>query len=536
MVRRVLALGLLLALGCLGVSCGGSSTATPASPTGVSGAGTLYFVLGDTPACDVLALRLDVSQLTLNVANSTNTVGVLGSTSTLINFDLAALRNSETILAVRPTQAGTFNKFSVGLTALTMYVYNPANDPPIGILTESLTTGSPPVKYNVSPPLKIDNLGVSVLSLDFDLQHVVQLDSQGNITGFVDPVATASAPTSSTVNGFGTMDGIEGFVTTVNTTGFVSGSTTFTGGVSLQLLANPISSVAGPGVTVDLTKATALCAEPVPPASPQSNQACSAIPLDTILTDSYATADAYIDKNGNLTATTLTIGPQEFPANNLVAFIGPVLSVTRGSDGNVTGFTMFLRDAQPPASGVNLDTAVTVSLAPGTIYNTYPPAPQPGATIPATNFAALPFGASAIAPGEQVVVHGVYTIPTPATPPAVTPLVSTAANEVDLKTQTQEGNFGTLLAVQPDDVTGAFTLSPCATLFQQGDAPALPIYVFTSPATSFVHLPGLTSLRSQPPVMVKGLLFYETESVTINGVTVPAGKLVMLAKAVVQSS
>lgn len=536
MARRFLAIGLLLALGCAGVSCGGSSSSTPVSPTGVSGAGTLYFVLGDTPACDVLALRLDVNQLTLIVANSPNTVTVMNSTNTLINFDLAALRNAETVLAVRPAQAGTYNKFSLGLTALTMYVYNPANNPPYSILTENLTTGTRPVKYDISPPLTIGNLGVSVLSLDFDLQHVVQLDSQGNVTGFVDPVATATAPVSSSVNGFGTMDGTEGFITTVNNTGFVSGSTTFTGGLGLQLLANPISTVAGPGVTVDLTKGTVMCAEPVPPASPQSNQACSAIPMNTILTDSYAAADTYLDKNGNLTASTVTIGPQEDPANHLVAFIGPVLSVTRDSGGNVTGFTMFLRDAQPPATGINLDNAVTVSLASGTIYNTYPPAPAPGTTIPSTNFAALPFGPSAIAPGEQVVVHGVYTIPTPATPPAVTPLVSTAANEVDLKTQTQEGNFGTLLAVQPDDVTGAFTLSPCATLFQQGDAAALPIYVFTSAATSFVHLPGLTSLRSQPPITVKGLLFYETQSVTINGVTVPAGKLVMLAKQVVQTS
>ena len=73
-----------------------------------------------------------------------------------------------------------------------------------------------------------------------------------------------------------------------------------------------------------------------------------------------------------------------------------------------------------------------------------------------------------------------------------------------------------------------------ATLLQQGDAAALPIYVFTNSATAFVNTSGLTTLRSPPAILVKGLLFLEPQSVTINGVTVPAGKLVMLAKTVTQ--
>ena len=492
-------------------------------------------MVGDAPACDVLGLNLDAGQVVLNVANSSNTVTVLNSNS-LIEFDLAALRNSETLLASNVVQAGNYDRFSVALTGLSMYVYDPTKTPPVSALTENLTTGLRPVLYNISPPLHIGSSGVSVLALDFNIQHAVQVDSQGNITGFIDPVATAIAPINSNVSGFGNMDGLQGFLTSVEPSGFVSGTTTFTGGVTLQLLANTTGVAHGPAISVELTQNSTICMEPVPPAAPQSNQPCSSIPLNTVLTDSYATADAFIDKHGNLTATTLTIGPPENPAINLVAFVGPVLSVTRGPDGNVSSFTMFLRSAQPPPSGVAFDTIVTVTVPPSAIYNTYPPAPQAGATTPSVNFAALPFGASAIAPGEEVVVHGIFKLPPSFSAPYPADLVSMTANEIDLNLQTHQGTFGSLLAVQPDDATGAFTLSPCGALIQQGNSAGLPIYVFTSAATSFVNVPGLTGLRSQPPLVVKGLLFYETESVTINGVTVPAGKLVMLAKQVMQSS
>ena len=79
-----------------------------------------------------------------------------------------------------------------------------------------------------------------------------------------------------------------------------------------------------------------------------------------------------------------------------------------------------------------------------------------------------------------------------------------------------------------------FTLSPCATLLQQADAAALPIYVVTSPSTAYVNTTGLTSLRAQPNLLVQGLLFYERQSLTLNGVTIPAAKLVLLADRVTQ--
>jgi hypothetical protein len=63
--------------------------------------------------------------------------------------------------------------------------------------------------------------------------------------------------------------------------------------------------------------------------------------------------------------------------------------------------------------------------------------------------------------------------------------------------------------------------------------------VLTSNQTAFVNLSNLSSLGgpgTQPILIVKGLPFFEAQAQTINGVSVPAGTLVILAKQVHQLS
>ncbi len=104
-----------------------------------------------------------------------------------------------------------------------------------------------------------------------------------------------------------------------------------------------------------------------------------------------------------------------------------------------------------------------------------------------------------------------------------------AADAVYLKLQSHEGRFSSLVQAGSDDKTGAFDLAPCATLFQ-----GKPMMVFTSNQTVFLNVGGLNELTAQPPLVVKGLLFFEAQGTTINGVTVPAGTYVLLAKQVHQ--
>ena len=539
MARRVLAVLILLVIASFSLRCGSSTTSTTPEK------GTVFALIGDTPVCDVLAARLNVTQLILYYSGSGGGVELLSSLSTLIPIDLAKLQGFSTVLHSGSTNAASYGRIALGVDVSSMYVYNPSADPPITTLTETLTT-PPPLTYNISPPLVVNPNGVAVVSLDFDLQHSVQVNSQGQITGAINPLATATAPAVSTTGSFGNIDGTEGFVQSVQNTAFISGGVQYLGGVTMQLLPSNVSGAGGPALAVQLTPSSFLCGPTI-----FSNQACCLsgvtgnsacsvpqIPLNAVLTGSYAAVDGFVDKNGYFESNSVSLGPQAVVANQQVAFVGPVLSVTKDSSGNITGFDMFLREQQPPVSVVPLDALTAVTISSGTLYNTLPPplyATSSASNPQGANFAALPFGPDQIAAGEDVVVHGVYTVPPAATPPAAPLPASMVANEIDLKLQTHLGNFVSLVSAQSDNRTGAFTLQPCAMLDQQNPA-ALPIYVITNSQTIFSNVAGLSALQPQPKLMVKGLLFYEPQGGVINGITVPAGKMVMLAKEITQTT
>ncbi len=547
MVRRWAVVGgLLLIVASLGWRCS-TTTTTTSTVTG----GTVFTFISDTPICDVLAVRMNVLGLSLGIANTVVAHTLLNSLNTVIGLDWAALRSSGTELAFSTNvPVNIYNTLTINLEGQSTYVYDASKSPPINSISETFTTGSTPPTFDVTPSLSVTKGSINAISFEFDLEGALEQNSQGNLTGNVTPTATVTPLTLSPSGSFGDLDGLVGFIQSVKTTGFQTSSTTFTGGVQLQLLAGTVTG--GPSATVDFTNNTAICGprtfsnEPCCPATQISNALCANLtqtPLNAILTNSYAWVDGFVDSNGNLNANIIDIGPQDNPSSvpagtnapaNTAAFVGPVLSLTKDSAGNVTGFMMFLREFQPPVSGINLDSAILVTLSPQTIYSTSPP-PIYTAASPMTpqgpNFAALPYGVPQIAVGEDVVVTGVYANP----PSGSTGLLTTvAAAEVDLMLQTHEGNLVALLASQPDDRTGAFTLYPCSSLMQLNNASSIPIYVFTNSLTTFVNAPGLTGLRTQPRTLVKGLLFYGPASVTINGVTTPPGTLVMLAKQVTQ--
>jgi hypothetical protein len=547
MVRRSVAIViLLLVVTSFGWRCGSSTTTIK-----TTNHGTLYTFISDTPICDVLAVRMNVLGLSVGVANTALGASLLSTLNTVIGLDWAALRSSATELAVNSTvTANTYNTLTIHLEGQSAYFYDSTKNPPINSAAETFTTGSAPTIFDITPPLSVTPGSVSAISFEFDLEHSLLQDSQGNLTGSVTPTATVTPLTASPSGGFGDLDGLDGFIQSVKTSGFQTSSTTFTGGVTLQLLAGTVTG--GPSATLNFTSNTAICGpmtfsnEPCCPAVQISNPACNNLTqpaLNTILTNSYAWVDGFVDTNGNFNTNIIDIGQQENPGSTAIgtgepaktaAFIGPILSLTKDSAGNVTGFMMFLREYQPPVAGLDLDSAVMVNLSPQIIYETSPPVIYTAAnptTPQGTNFAALPYGLPQIAVGEDVVVNGVYTTP-PSSSTGILP--SVAATEVDLRLQTQEGNLVALVASQPDNLTGVFTLYPCASMLQLNDTSAIPIYVFTNSATTFVNTNGLTGLRQEPRTLVKGLLFYEPASVTINGVTVPPGTLVMLAKQVTQ--
>jgi hypothetical protein len=197
--------------------------------------------------------------------------------------------------------------------------------------------------------------------------------------------------------------------------------------------------------------------------------------------------------------------------------------VTRDTSGNVTSFNLWARDVEPnDAAVVELDTIPTINVSSSTIYQY---------SSRSVNFANLPFGPSNISVGQEVIVHGLVTVPKASSGSGAPtlPTIVTAYKVYD-KLQSIQGGFSSLIQVAGDDKTGAFSFSPCPVMFQ-----GTPAIVLTSSQTAFINLTGLSALTMEggnPTLLVKGLPFYQVQAQTIQGVAVPTGTLVILAKQV----
>jgi hypothetical protein len=431
------------------------------------------------------------------------------------------LRDFTTPLNISLANVGTYDTAYFTLTQPQLIFYDPTILPPTPPTNTAQLTLSPlkNVQIPISPPLVINQGQASVILIDFDMLHMIgsittnPTTGKLTVTGTPEITVTPLTAAGSQGQGFGELDDLVGFVRSV--TILPPGSTSlYNGSFTLQLL--PASISGPPLVTVNLNS---------------SSQLYGFSELDQLVTDSFMEVDAYIDVDGNFVATSVededteivpTLGDTELPK---LALIGPVTSVTRDARGNVTSFNLWMRDVVPNDTSVaTLDTLCVVNVTASTTYQY---------SSRSANFANLPFGPSSIAVGQEVVVHGPVTAPTATSGSGAPSLPTTvAADKVYDKLQSIQGSFSSLVQVAKDDKTGAFVFTPCSTLFQ-----GTPTMVLTSNQTAFVNLSGLSSLSghgTQPTLVVKGLPFFEAQAQTINGVPVPAGTLVILAKQVHQ--
>ena len=407
---------------------------------------------------------------------------------------------------------GTYTYAQVWFIEPQLIFYDPTilpPDPPQNTPSFTVT----PLKVNlipINPPLTITAGAASTVLIDFDMLHMIQSITTNLTTGTLTVTGTpqitvsALAAAGSEGQGFGELDDLVGFVRSV-TIEPPGNTSEFTGSFSLQLLS--ASPAGAPTVTVNLNS---------------SSRIYGFSALNELVTDSLMEVDGYIDADANFVATSVEDEYVEDPTTNRVALIGPVTSLTRNEQGNVTSFNLWARDVEPSDAIVSTDAIVQVNLLTPTTYQY---------SSRSVDFANLPFGPSNITVGQEVIVHGPITPPSGSGASGTPTLPTTqAAEKVYVKLQSIQGGFTSLVQTAQDDKTGAFTFAPCSTMFQ-----GTPTMVLTSNQTTFVNLAGLSSLSGnavQPTLLVKGLPFYEPQAQTVYGVPVPAGTLVILAKQV----
>ncbi len=494
MIKRSLAAGLTAGVAaCVFLSCRGGESAKPTPPP--PGKGALYTLVTDAPSCDILALRLLVTGLSITTTDGLRAVPVFPQTAA-IRVNLADLRDSSTVLNLASVTEGTYGEAALMLSIAQIAVFDPTQNPPISFVNVKLSNMNP--KVPIQPPLTVTKNKVSAIRLDFDMPRSVEVDSRGQVTGNVTPVFKVTPLAASGTQGFAEFDDLKGFISSVTVT---TSSGEFTGSFLLQLLGGT-----GPALQVSMTNGTQLLGVPA---------------LNQLPTGSFVELEGFVDENGNLVARSVEVEDREILEQNKVGFIGFVTSVTKDSNGKVTQFVLYSRGAEPdPIFDVSPDSFLVVNVSPSTVFQF---------SSRTTNFVNQPFDATALAVGQEVVVHGVFTKPSNPSGLLPAPLTTVAADKIYVKLQTHEGNFASLLQAASDDKTGAFVLAPCASLLRRA-----PLFVFTNSQTSFVNVSGLSALTRQPSLLVKGLLFFDAQGRVINGVTVPPGTLVLLAKQVHQ--
>ena len=521
MLKRIVTIAVTAVLaGAFLNSCGSSK------PTTTTATGSLTSLVGDTPGlCDAVSFPVNVTDLSLigysptGAGAGTTPINASSATAPEIRVNLGCLRDFTTALNINSANVGTYDYAYFTLTEPQLIFYDPTILPPSPPTNTALFTLSPlkNIQVPISPSLVINKGQASVIQIDFNmLQMVGSITTDPTtgkliVTGTPEITVTPLTAAGSQGQGFGELDDLVGFVRSV--TILPPGSTSlYNGSFTLQLLS---ASISGPPlVTVNLNS---------------SSQLYGFSELNQLVTDSFMEVDAYIDVDGNFVATSVEDEYTEsVPASTglpTLALIGPVTSVTRDARGNVTSFNLWMRDVEPNDFGAaTLDTICVVNVTGSTTYQY---------SSRSANFANLPFGPSNIAVGQEVVVHGPVKAPTGSSGSGAPSLPTTvAADKVYDKLQSIQGSFSSLVQVAKDDKTGAFEFTPCSTLFQ-----GTSIMVLTSNQTAFVNLSGLSSLSgpgTQPTLLVKGLPFFEAQAQTINGVPVPAGTLVILAKQVHQ--
>ena len=648
MLKRMLGLGLAAGLvAAVIIGCGSSSGPPPATPTG-----SVYLFVADTPLCDVLTFRSLITGLQVHRAEDNSLHSLLGLNSAFkVNF--ASLRDSPSILAMSSLPEGTYDQATVTFTSPTIVLFDNTLKPPIRTVSGTIPAGST-LQFPIEPNLVVSHNQISALQWDFDLLHSIQVDTSGNVTGALTPTMTFSTLIAGDNQGFGEMDDLIGFVTTVSANPVAS--TAFAGTIGMQFFSNSVSSAGGPNLNINLfgtpgairsatipnpsslpnpsvgagyqvgdvlsisggggiggaVTVTGVCTQVIKPSCPfiggitgvlltgsgtgyattagasteavvsangtgatfdiiaatapedcfgppvlaGQGQYCNSPLTNQLLPDTLIELDGFVDSNGNLEANPVsaasggTIGNKveaedvEDPTNNQTAAIGTVTSVTTDALGNATSFGFYLREEEPDdSSSLPLDQVATVNIStdgPACVPILTPPPPVCSTVYDvsarSTNFAGLAFGPNAIWPGQELIVSGVFANQSI----GGTSVYTMAARKIILKLQTHQGSFVSLLQADSDDKTGAFQFACCNDAFS-----GQPLLVFTNgpngeaqsgqtvfAQTQFVNVGGLNALTTSGTLLIKGILFYENEATTINGIQVPAGTFVMLAKEV----
>ena len=355
-IRLALALAstaVLAAAGC------GNSNMTSTGTTSSQQTGSSFVVGTDAPMASVVSFAVQIQSI--DAINSSGTsVSLVSGTPTV---DFARYNGLQTLIDMNDVPVGTYSSVSITLGTGTIGYLNTSGGGAPTIETMNASFTNPTVTVDLNNPLNVVNGSAPVgLRVDFDLAQSIQVDSNGNITGQVNPTFDVRAVTNS--DGGAYIDEFVAAVVSVGSQSFV------------------VQGPHGENFTINVNGSTEWDGD----ASLSSLNTSSVVAVSGVLDKADQTLDA--DEVALLTDS-------GFYARGQITYVTP-----SGSGSAASSFDLYVRGLLPTDTGLTLGQIATVDLSGSEKYYIY------WMHNAFTNFL---FNSSSLVAGQDVAIGGPAT-------------------------------------------------------------------------------------------------------------------------------
>jgi Domain of unknown function (DUF4382) len=445
-MKRLLGIALSLALALIGVGCSSSNNSSSSTSPSSQTAGV--FVTGeDAPLASVVGFNVTINSITLNGSSTGSSATVLSTPTTV---DFARLLGLRSPLGFNSVPAGTYVSATFSLSNPVISYVQMQPSPVLTTMNATFsptTNSSTQTSVTVTFPaaMTVDSNGLAGLRMDFNIHQSVDLDTNGNITGVVNPTIYARA---------------------VQASDNTAQVTDLTGGLaSVDAAANSfvIQGPYGHQLTIDVNNST---------------QYNSGWTINNLATPAIVGVQGQYQADGTLVANNVEV------ITTSQAFVsGRVLAINPTS-GPVQTITMFVGETSGDLVA-DSDTIQTINVSSVTQY---------GVCFFDNLFTNALFNDSTVLVGQRIFIGGSYSNSV-FTPQMISLRFQGVYGTVSGSPTVLSGNIGTF-DLQNNGLIG-YSLN------------GLPLTVGTGDLTLFINTNGLSSLDNGEAVVAGGLLFYD---------------------------
>jgi hypothetical protein len=446
-MKKFLAFGVLLALTMIGLGCGSSKSSTSLSQ---NTSGNVFVTGEDAPLASVVSFNVTLNSVTLNGNGTTATV-----LSTPTTVDFARLLGLRSPLGFNSVAAGTYTSATIVLASpVISYVDMTQTPPALNTINGTFPNNQNPysVTVNFPSPMVVTGNGLAGLKMEMDIRQSLAVDSNGQVTGAVNPVIYVKATKASDPDG--QVSDLMGGLVSVNASG------------NSFVLQGPY----GRQLTIDVNSST------------QFNSGWN---INDLAAPAFVAVQGYFQADGSLMAGAVEVITT---AHSFVS--GRVLAETTNGSGQVQTITMWVGETGADMVS-DVDTIQTIDVSAVSTYDI---------CFMNNMLTNAVFNDTTVVVGQRIFIGGSFA------GNVLTPQM------ISLRLQGVYGTFVPGSVTVSGGNAGSFELSNNGLV---GYSAGGPVTVNTFSGTAFFNLTGLNQLQTTTtaiPLVARGLLLKDPVS------------------------